>query len=159
MKLFRWLRPRAPEKKRRIHVQDDTAFALLRLLSVCPVCSGDLAEHRYALLGHAVHEPGEGADSPALFQLLREKRWEEARGHRSFDQAKDAFEAYALRCKEGRLAVLYIQNPVEWMSLPRLLAWDPVDAESAPALLGHIREIEWKQLDRRQRARTRHRGR
>ncbi|MBI3406076.1 MAG: hypothetical protein HY046_11540 [Acidobacteria bacterium] len=159
MKLLRWLRHRKPDKPKKAHAQDDTAAALRRLLSVCPVCSGDLIDHKYALLGHAVYETGAAAGPPVLFDLLKEKRWEEARLHRGFDGSKDIFEAYVLRCEQGSLALLYVQNPVELFHDPFLIAWDSVDPQSALALLGHIREVEWRQLDRRQRCRHKKRGR
>jgi len=125
---------------------DVTARELCRMLQCCPVCGEGFDEHLYAHFAVTIFAEERGGRVKDFLRACEEHQWAVVQQFQEFDPRRDAVVAYALRCRNGRLASLLERSPSESYEADRLIAVNVLDEDSGKQLSGHVPSGDWRKL-------------
>jgi hypothetical protein len=129
-----------------IEKEDITARELCRMMGRCPVCRGGFARHLYAHFAVTVFGEELKSRVREFFNACEDRDWEEVRRFQEFDSKRDAVVAYALKCRNGGMAMVFERSPFDDFEADRLIACEVLDEGSGQRLDSMIDQGEWRRL-------------
>lgn len=129
-----------------IQPDDVTGRELCRMLQRCPVCGGGFEEHLYSHFAVTVMAEERNGRVKEFLRACEEHQWESVQGFQEYDARRDALVAYAMRCRNGRLAALLERSPSESYEEDRLIACDVLDEATGQRLGILVSPGDWRRM-------------
>jgi hypothetical protein len=125
---------------------DATAESLKRTLKSCPVCNSGFSDHYYTLIATTIYSQENGPRVKEFVEAVDGSSWHDLLNSQDWHPLNDCFEAYAIRCNSGQIAVITILSPYELFENSIVISQQTLSPESTLELLLSINDSKWKAL-------------
>src|SRR5215469_8450883 len=137
--MLAWLKRFVPERKTATPTEA-TARALFQALGgKCPRCQSDLRGHSFQLFAMTVARAERNQELLDFINKAKNHEWESLSNYQDFDALKNALEAYAIRCEDNQLNLLFVRNPFELLDGLSVEDWEALDENEGTKWSGYLR--------------------
>ena len=126
---------------------DATADKLATLVPECPACHCPIVGHAYALAASEVLSEDRRDGIASLLDSILKEQWDVVARAGDWESHSPNVEVFAIRCPDGRMAVVVLRASEELWEPDRLIHEAPVSAAHSSELVAALSGKTWRAVE------------